>query len=134
MMTSIRDLWPVGILGDSSADELADMEIFQWPVIGSSKFPLQAEKRNSLFTLYQDWSLSTPDCQSDDDWLDLVMAQCLVDSSNLAKKDLQDNFAKEDLLTNSVKEDVLEVTNLVMKLSTKILTQILRFLYNFKTF
>ena len=115
MEASFRHLWPVGIPSDPSEDEWADMEIFQWPAIDSSKLPFQVEKNNSLFSLYQEWCLPTPECHSEEDWLDLVMAQCLIDS---AKEILLDNSAKKDLLDNLAKEDLLEVRNLVIKMSS----------------
>ena len=105
MEASFRHLWPVGIPGDPSEDEWPDMEIFQWPAIDSSKLPFQVEKNNSLFSLFREWCLPIPECQSDEDWLDLVMAQCLIDS---AKEDLLNNSAKEILLGKSAKKDLLD--------------------------
>jgi hypothetical protein len=86
-MKDIRNLWPVGIPGDQRKDEWMDMEFFRWPDIDSTSTSPPVEKRTSLFTLFHKWSLLSSDFQSDNNWIDLVMDQCLIDSANLAQED-----------------------------------------------
>ena len=89
MKASIRDLWPLGIPGEPSSVEWTDMEFFKWPLVYSNNsFHQQVEIKSSLSSLSHDLSKVTANLQqSDEEWFDLVLDQCLIDSANLVKED-----------------------------------------------